>query len=180
MSLIDDIKTDLIANKKFSNANKVLIFISNRGFHAVLFYRLSNLFFKCNIPLIPMVLTRIIQVFYSIDIDYKASIMGGLVIVHGVGLVIGYDTTIKENVILFHGVTLGRRGIGAVISETDGFPVLHENCIICAGAKIIGKINIGANSIIGANCVITKSVSENQVVKINELSMVINPRKIIS
>jgi len=120
-----------------------------------------------------MILTRVVQIFYAIDIDYKASIKGGIVIVHGVGLVIGWGAQIESNVIIFHGVTVGRRGIGAVISNTDGFPVIEENCILCAGSKILGNITVGHNTTIGANCVVTKNVPANSVFKIPDNHFVI-------
>src|SRR6202051_2470125 len=112
MKLYENIIEDLRAAKRFSLTNKIIIFFFNRGFHALLFYRISNILYKYKIPLLPLILTRIIQILYSIDIDYRACLNGGIVIVHGVGLVIGSGVQINSNVIIFHGVTLGRKGIG--------------------------------------------------------------------
>lgn len=166
MNLIENINRDIEAANKFSLANKTKIFFSNRGFHALLFYRLANIFFKWKIPLLPLVLTRIIQVLYAIDIDYKANLNGGIVIVHGVGLVIGGGAKIGSNVVLFHNVTVGRRGIGPLIANNDGFPVIEENCVISTGAILLGNITIGKGTVIGANCVITNNVPSNSVCKI--------------
>jgi serine O-acetyltransferase len=167
MKLYENIIDDLNAAKRFSLVNKVAIFFFNRGFHAILFYRIANILYKCKIPLLPLILTRIIQILYAIDIDYKASLNGGLVIVHGVGVVIGSGVQIKSNVIIFHGVTLGRKGIGPVISDEDGFPIIKEDCIICTGAILLGKITIEKNTTIGANCVITNNVPPNSICKIS-------------
>jgi serine O-acetyltransferase len=167
MKLFKNINEDLNAAQRFSLLSKSTIFFLNRGFHALFYYRIANLLYKSKIPVLPAILTRIIQIIYAIDIDYKAKLNGGIVIVHGVGLVIGSGVEIKSNVILFHGVTLGRRGVGPIISATDGFPVVEQNCIICTGAVIIGNINIGENTTIGANCVITTSIAPNSVCKIN-------------
>jgi len=168
MSLFKNIAADINAANRFSLSNKIIIFCFNRGFHALLWYRISNRLYKWHIPVIPMIFTRLIQITYSIDIDYKAKLDGGIVIVHGVGLVIGSDVHIQSNVILFHNVTLGRRGIGAVISPADGFPTVQKDCIICTGAVIIGKVVIGENTTIGANCVITKDVAPNSICKLPE------------
>src|ERR1700709_1066145 len=111
MKLFKKVSEDINAAKKFYRANKVIVFF-NRGFHALLFYRIANKFFKWKVPILPLVFTRTIQVLYSIDIDYKANLSGGIVIVHGVGLVIGSGAVVHSNVVLFHGVTLGRRGVG--------------------------------------------------------------------
>jgi len=178
MSLVKDIKADIDAANRFSLSNKIMIFFFNRGFHALLFYRVSNLLSRWHIPILPLIFTRIIQVIYSIDIDYKAKLDGGVVIVHGVGLVIGSDVCVQPNVIFFHGVTLGRRGIGPVISPTDGFPTIQKDCIICAGAVIIGKVEIGENTTIGANCVITKDVAANTICKLPEDHYITYKKKI--
>src|SRR3954470_10127129 len=118
MKLLKNINEDIRFAKRFYKINVVAVFF-NRGFHAILFYRISNKFYKWKIPVLPLILTRIIQILYAIDIDYKANLNGGIVIVHGVGLVIGGGVQIDSNVVLFHGVTLGRRGIGPKISNTD-------------------------------------------------------------
>jgi serine O-acetyltransferase len=166
MNFFKNVNEDLNAAKKFSLVSKAKIFFSNRGFHALLYYRIANILYKCKIPFLPSILTRIIQIFYAIDIDYRADLKGGIVIVHGVGLVIGSDVKINPNVIIFHAVTLGRRGIGPIIAENDGFPIIEEDCIICTGAILIGNITIGRNSVIGANCVVTEDIPANTVCKI--------------
>jgi serine O-acetyltransferase len=174
MKLFKNINEDLNAAKRFSLAGKGTIFFLNRGFHALFYHRIANLFYRYKIPLIPAILTRIIQILYAIDIDYRAKLNGGIVIVHGVGLVIGSGVQIDSNVILFHGVTLGRRGVGPVISPSDGFPVIEENCIICTGAVLIGAISIGKNTTIGANCVVTTNIAANSICKIPVNQFVIN------
>jgi serine O-acetyltransferase len=174
MKLFKSINEDLNAANRFSLASKSTIFFLNRGFHALFYHRIANLFYRFKIPIIPAILTRMVQILYAIDIDYRAKLNGGIVIVHGVGLVIGAGVEINSNVILFHGVTLGRRGVGPVISVNDGFPVIEENCIICTGAVVIGNINIGKNTTIGANCVITTNIAANSVCKIPGNHFVIN------
>ncbi|WP_259067122.1 serine O-acetyltransferase [Mucilaginibacter sp. X4EP1] len=174
MNLFKEINDDLKAAKRFSLTNKAIIFFFNRGFHALLFYRFSNLFYRCKIPLLPSILTRIVQVLYGIDIDFKAQIKGGIVIVHGVGLVVGSGVIIQPDVILFHGVTLGRRGVGPVISPSDGYPAIERGCIICTGAVLLGNIKIGENTTIGANCLITTNIAANSVCKLPDNHFVIN------
>lgn len=165
MSLLKNISKDISAAKVFFDTGNAAVFF-NRGFRALLFYRIAHKLFQWKVPLLPMIFTRLTQIVYAIDIDYKANLDGGIVIVHGVGLVIGSDVCIKTNVVLFHGVTLGRRGVGPVISSTDGFPTIEQGCIICAGAVLIGKITIGENTTIGANCVVSNSIGPNVIYKI--------------
>ncbi len=58
---------DLQMLKQKYNVSYLMGILSNKGFHALLIYRISNFLFMHKIPLVPLVLTRIIQIFYSID-----------------------------------------------------------------------------------------------------------------
>lgn len=156
--MLNEIKRDLSA---VADSNNIKVFFTNRGFHALLFYRISNKLWKLKVPLIPLIFTRIIQILYGIDIDYRASIKGGCVIVHGVGLVIGQGVRIGENVRLYHGVTLG---ISHSERKQDGFPLLGDNVIVGSGAKLLGKITVGNNVKIGANSVVVSDVPDNSTV----------------
>jgi len=146
--------------------NPVLAIIANRGFHALFIYRLSNWLYRIKIPLLPLIFTRIIQILYAIDIDYKASLEGGVIIIHGMGLVIGEGVIIASGTVLYHGVTLGRKTQGRHTPRGDGFPNVGSNCVIGAGAKLLGAISIGSGSIVGANCVLTENLEEASIVKI--------------
>jgi serine O-acetyltransferase len=151
---------DLKTLKQTYNISYVMSILSNRGFHALLFYRISNFLYKCKVPILPLIFTRIIQIIYSIDIDYRAKIEGGVIIIHGVGTVIGSGATIKSGTIIYHQVTIGIKGN----KMSDGFATIEENCILGAGAKILGKLTIGMNSIIGANVVVIKDIPQRSIV----------------
>lgn len=153
--------------------NPFLAVFSNRGFHALFVYRLCNWLNSIHIPLVPLVLTRIVQVLYGIDIDYKAQIKGGIIIIHGVGLVIGEGAIIESGTILYHGVTLGRKTQGKSVPKGDGFPTIGKNCVIGAGAKLLGPVRIGEGSVIGANCVVTNSLDANTLIKLAEQSYLV-------
>jgi len=158
--MLKDLIADLaILNQKYGVRLLVAV-ISNRGFHALCLYRLSHLLYGMNVPFIPLVLTRIIQVLYSIDIDYRSLIEGGVIIIHGVGIVIGKGAVVRKGTIIFHGVTLGVKNLWV-----EEFPVIGENCILAAGCKIFGRVNIGSNSIIGANCVVIHDIPANSSVR---------------
>lgn len=168
MALFKSVNQDLGFLKQRFNVSKIGAILTNRGFHALLFYRISNSLFKRRIPLIPLVLTRIIQIFYAIDIDFKCNIAGGVIIIHGVGLVIGQGVIIEAGVIIYHGVTLGRKRQIIDLTSDDGYPHVFADCVLGAGAKLIGKINIESNCVIGPNVVLTKNVPSNCIVKVPE------------
>ena len=133
--------------------------LTNRGLQSILLYRLSHALWQRRIPLLPLLFTRIAQILYGIDIAYQADLGPGIVIVHGVGLVIGSEARIEGDCCLFHGVTLGDRGSEWVGSDRpDGHPTVEPGVMFGAGAKILGPIRIGRGSVIGANAVVLKDV----------------------
>ncbi len=162
---------DLKSLKSKYNLSYFNSIISNRGWQSLFFYRISHFLFLNNVPLLPLIFTRIVQILYGIDIDFKAKLHGGIIIIHGNGLVIGAGTIIHENTIIYHQVTLGIKNT----PTNDGFPLIEKNVILGAGCKILGKVIIGKNSIIGANTVITQDVPENSIVKLNIHSLTIKP-----
>ena len=82
------------------------------------------------------------------------------------GVVIGETSEIGENVTIYHNVTLG--GIAPSINSNDQrntkrHPTLEDNVVVGSGAQILGPVTIGKNSLIGANAVITKNVTEKSI-----------------
>lgn len=150
--VLKEIKKDL----KAVQTGKFMAILANRGFHALLVYRISRFLWERKVPVISLILTRIVQILYGVDIDYRAKIGGGCMIIHGYGLVIGCGSVIGENARLYHGVTLG-----IVDEETDGgYPTIGHNVIVGCGAKILGTIRIGNGVKIGANAVVMKDIPD--------------------
>lgn len=104
MRCFKDIFADLSILEKRYKVSKIFSILSNSGIYALICYRLGNSLYNLRVPLI---LTRIIQVLYAIDIDYRSRIEGGVIIIHGVGLVVGAGVYIKTGTTLYHQVTLG-------------------------------------------------------------------------
>lgn len=70
--------------------------------------------------------------------------------------------SIGSNCVIFQNVTIG--GVTSAGSSNDGAPQIGDNCYICSGAILVGKINIGNNVRIGAGAVVYKDVPDNSVV----------------
>ncbi|MDO7137090.1 serine O-acetyltransferase [Algibacter lectus] len=162
MKLFKDINKDLSALKVKYGLSYFMAIISNRGFHSLFFYRVSHALWNLKIPILPLILTRFVQVMYAIDIDYKSKLEGGIIIIHGVGIVVGYKAYISEGTIIYQQVTLGEKGS----RFNDGHPFIGKNVILGAGSKLLGGIKIGDNSIIGPNVVLLDSVDEKTIVKV--------------
>ncbi|MDX1918728.1 MAG: serine O-acetyltransferase [Candidatus Caenarcaniphilales bacterium] len=155
MAFWNEIKLDILA----VNAAPVRVITCNRGFQALLFYRIAHRLQEWGVPLFPLILTRIMIILYGIELDPKAEIAGGCEIIHGIGLVVGWGAKIGPGCKLFHGVTLG-----IVDFDWDGdFPLLEEGVIVGAGAKLLGRIRIGKGAKIGANAVVLKDVPAGSV-----------------
>lgn len=96
----------------------------------------------------------------GIEIHPGAQIGKGLFIDHGMGVVIGETTIIGDDVILYHGVTLG----GTKFDPIKRHPTIEDNVLIGAGSKILGNVTIGKNTKIGCNVVLKKSVPADAIV----------------
>ncbi len=134
------------------------------SFHVMLFYKIGNVLWRYNLKFLARLIMHFARIFTGIEIHPAAKIGSKLFMDHGQGIVIGETAEIGENVTIYQGVTLG--GIMPSI-ESDSqrnqkrHPSIGNNVIIGSGAQILGAINIGDNSRIGANSVVSKDVSPN-------------------
>jgi serine O-acetyltransferase len=90
-----------------------------------------------------------------VDIHPGAQIGEKFIIDHGTGIVIGETAVIGNNVLMYHGVTLGGTGND---SSNKRHPSICDNVMIAAGAKILGNIRVGVGAKVGANTVVLKDI----------------------
>ena len=130
------------------------------GFRAQLYYKVSHYFYKKKRFFLARFICEFAKRRTGIEIHPGAKIGRRLFIDHGIGVVIGETTTILDDVIIFHGVTLGGTG------KENGkrHPTIMNNVVIGAGAFVLGNIVIGNNVKIGANSVVLKDVLPNSTV----------------
>lgn len=136
--------------------SRVEVFLLYPTIHALIAYRIAHLLYTKRLFFLARLISQVSRFFTGIEIHPGAKIGKGLVIDHGMGVVIGETAEIGENVLLYHGVTLGGTGK----DKGKRHPTLGDNVIIGAGAKVLGPIYIGSNSKIGANSVVLKDVPE--------------------
>lgn len=130
------------------------------GFHAILMHRIAHGFYKLNLIFIARVISQINRFLTGIEIHPGAKIGKGFFIDHGMGVVIGETAEIGDNVTLYQGVTLGGTGK----EKGKRHPTLGNNIVVGSGAKVLGPVNIGDNSKIGAGAVVLKDVPPNSTV----------------
>lgn len=95
----------------------------------------------------------------AIEIHPGAKIGKRFVIDHGVGIVIGETAVIGNDVLMYHGVTLG----GKTLEAVKRHPTVGDKVTLGAGAKLIGNITIGEGCAVGANAVVTKNMPAGTV-----------------
>ncbi len=99
------------------------------------------------------------------SIPLSTKIIGKIEFPHGVsGIFISSHATIGSGVI-FQQVTIG--SVKDSRSKHPGGPIIGDNVLIGAGAKVIGGIHVGNNVKIGANCIVTEDIPDNCTVVMN-------------
>ena len=147
------------------------------GFQALTVHRLSHALWSNKILFPARVLSQFSRLLTGVEIHPGARIGKGVFIDHGMGVVIGETAEIGNRCLLYQGVTLGGTGK----DSGKRHPTLEENVVIGAGAKILGAINIGTNTRIGAGSVVVKDVAANSTVVgipgrvVNQSGVKINP-----
>lgn len=156
--LYDDAKN--IKQKDPAARNVFEVLILYQGFHILVFYRISHLLYRYKFFFLARLISQIGRFFTGIEIHPGAKIGRRLFIDHGSGIVIGETSTIGNDCIIYHGVTLGGTGKDKLKRHPD----IGNNVIIGCGAKVLGPIKIGDNVKIGANAVILKNVEAGSTI----------------
>lgn len=139
------------------------------GVRALFFHRAAHFLYKNKVPFFPRLIAECSRWLSGIEIHPGAVIGKNVVIDHGMGVVIGETAIVADDVLIFHGVTLG----STHFKEGKRHPTIESGAILGAGSKILGDIVIGHDARIGANSVVLMSVPQN-------VSVAGIPAKIIS
>lgn len=157
MSIREDIRAAKAQDPAARHA--VEIFLTYSGLHAVWWYRISHRLWRMQLKTLARIVSQITRFFTGIEIHPGAQIGKRLFIDHGMGVVIGETSIIGDDVLIYHGVTLG----GTHHHPVKRHPTIGDNVIIGSGAKVLGNITVGSNTVIGANAVVIRDVPENSL-----------------
>ena len=130
--------------------SKIEVFLLYPTIHALIAYRISHYLYINKLFFLARLISQISRFFTGIEIHPGAKIGRGLVIDHGMGVVIGETSEIGDNVLLYHGVTLG--GTGKDIGKRH--PTLGKNVMVGASAQVLGPIYSGDNCKVASNAVV--------------------------
>lgn len=124
------------------------------GVHALFFHKISHFLYRHQWFLLARIHSQFWRFLTGIEIHPGAKIAPGVFIDHGMGVVIGETAEVERDVVLFHGVTLG--GTGKDTGKRH--PTVRQGAFISANAQILGPIEIGAGSKIGAGAVVLEDI----------------------
>ena len=151
---------DSVIERDPAARSKLEVMLVYSGLHAIWIHRITHWLWKHNVRFLARWISQFARWLTGIEIHPGASIGPGFFIDHGMGVVIGETAEIGADVTLYHGVTLG----GTSLNKGKRHPTIGDRVVIGAGAKILGAIEIGADSRVGANAVVVKSVPPDSVV----------------
>ncbi|QCU78319.1 serine O-acetyltransferase [Citricoccus sp. SGAir0253] len=130
------------------------------GLHAIWAHRLTHRMWQTERLKTPArVISQVARSMTGIEIHPGATIGRRFFIDHGMGVVIGETAEIGDDVMLYHGVTLGGRSLDKVKRH----PTLQDGVVVGAGAKILGPVEIGQRTAVGANAVVVKDTPPDSI-----------------
>ena len=151
--VIEDIDAALVRDP--ATNTRFEMFMTSPGLHAVWQHRVSHWIWKRKLRTLARVLSNLTRFWTGIEIHPGAQIGRRVFIDHGMGVVIGETAVIGNDVLMYHGVTLG----GRTLESVKRHPTVGNSVSIGAGATLIGNITIGDNAIIGANTTVTRDLA---------------------
>ncbi len=159
-----ELRADLTAAHERDPAARAVgrteILLTYGGVQALLAHRVAHAMHSAGVPLAPRLLANVTRVTTGVEIHPAAQIGESLFIDHGAGVVIGETAQIGQNVTLYQGVTLGGTGF----QPGKRHPTVGDDVVVGSGAKLLGPIEVGDRSKIGANSVVIHDVPANSTV----------------
>ena len=157
MSPFHRVRDDIRAAMKHDPAarNEFEAFVILSGLHAVWWHLTAKMLWNVGLKLIARLISQLVRWWTLIEIHPAATIGERVFIDHGAGVVIGETSSIGNDCVLYHGVTLGGQG-----DSIDGrrHPRVGNNVVIGAGAILLGPITVGDGALIGAGAVVVSDV----------------------
>jgi serine O-acetyltransferase len=162
--VVQEVRDDLAAAQQRDpaarNVSRLEILLTYGGVQALLAHRVSHALREIGVPLLPGMLANLVKVMTGVEIHPAARIGRGLFIDHGSGVVIGETAEVGDHVTMYQGVTLGGTGF----ARGKRHPTVGDQVMIGSGAKLLGPIEVGSRTKIGANSVVIHDVPSDATV----------------
>ena len=131
-----------------------------KGFHAIEAHRLAHWLYRKGRRDFAFYLQSTASIVFQTDIHPAVPMGRGVFLDHATSLVVGGTAVIEDDVSILQDVTLG--GTGKEVG--DRHPKIRRGVLLGAGAKILGNIEIGEGSHVGAGSVVLKPVEPHTTV----------------
>ncbi|MDF3024460.1 MAG: cysE [Alphaproteobacteria bacterium] len=135
-------------------------FLFYKGFHALQSHRLAHYLWGTDRQHLALFLQNRISDVFAVDIHPAARIGSGVMMDHATGIVIGETAVVENDVLLWHGVTLGGRSQ----EPGDRHPKVRQGAVLGANSTIIGNIEIGRGAKVAAGSVVVHDVPADKTV----------------
>ncbi len=154
--LQDIVESDMKSIAKHDPASRDWIspFLFFKGFHALQSYRLAHYLWNADRQHLALYLQNRIAQLFSVDIHPGARIGRGVMMDHATGIVIGETAVVEDDVLFWHGVTLGSK----TFTPGDRHPKIRAGATLGAHSTIIGNIEIGKGAKVAAGSVVIADV----------------------
>ena len=129
-------------------------FLYYKGFHALECYRIAHWLWRQDRKAMALFFQSRISQLFAVDIHPAAQMGRGIMIDHATGVVIGETAVVEDDVSIMQDVTLGGTGK----ESGDRHPKIRRGVLISLGAKVLGNIEIGEYSRVGAGSVVLTPV----------------------
>src|ERR1041385_2659028 len=152
----DEVRADLSATFERDPAchSYVQAFLFYKGFQALQCHRVAHWLWKANRRWLAFFIQSRVSELFGVDIHPAAQIGRGILIDHATGIVIGETAVVEDDVSMLHGVTLGGTGK----EKGDRHPKIRRGVLLSVGAKVLGNIEVGEYSRVGAGSLVLKPV----------------------
>lgn len=157
-----DRQRELFKSPPITSKTKLILSVFSPRFAPVLLYRLAFSMNRKGFRVLARLFSLLNYTFFGIEIAVVCKIGPGLFFPHTQGTVIG-AVSIGDNAIIYQGVTLGAKDLDFTY-DAGHRPVVGDNVVIGAGAKILGGLTLGNNVTVAANSVLLMSVPDDVVV----------------
>src|SRR6516164_2004957 len=160
--MFDRIREDVqsVLERDPAARSRLEVLLCYPGLWAVWFHRVSHKLYRAHLYLPARLISQCARFFTGVDIHPGALLGRRLFIDHATGVVIGETAVVGSDVTMYQGVTLGGTGKG----HGKRHPTICDGVFIGNNANVLGNINVGRNSRVGAGSVVLNDVPPNSTV----------------
>lgn len=148
--------------------------LSLPGTWATIFVRLMNFFHARHLKVFSRILYFANTVLFSCEIQPGIDIGPGFTLPHPIAVGIAKGAVVGSGVHIMAMVRVG--GLASDDQSLDGYPTIGDNCWLLDGAKVFGPCELGADTVVAANTLVTKSFTEGNVILVGSPARIARTR----